>query len=110
MNIAYALDYIPRRMRELGFDDRYVTRYRHVLSIDKKSFVIKAHNQVLLFITPPFGIKIESEKGVFDLSDAKVNEQQYEHTGEVKVSNNSMSDTYLLFIQVIPQHKKRNKA
>ena len=109
MNLAFALDYIPRRMRELGFGERFVTRYRHVLLVDKTDMVIKADNQLLLFITPEFGVKIESEKGVFDLADLKVNEQQYEHTGEVKVSSNIGSNTYLLFIQVIPQHKKSSK-
>ena len=93
----------------MGFGDRYLTRYRHVLAVDKTELMFKADNQLLLFITPDFGVKIESEKGVFDLADNAVNEQQYEHTGEVKVSNSSGRDSYLIFIQVIPQHKKQNQ-
>jgi hypothetical protein len=120
MNLAFALDYIPRRMREMGFGDRYVTRYRHLRLNDAESIIIKAHNQLLLFIEvsaasglyvirgdPSDGIKIESERGVFDINDTTINEQQHEHSGEVKVSNSSGALTYVLFIQAIPQHKKK---
>ena len=124
MNLAFALDYIPRRMRELGFGDRYVTRYRNVRVNDGETIIIKAHNQLLLFVEsatsgamigamrggdPSDGIKIESERGVFDTMDHTINERQHEHTGEVRVTNSTGATIYILFIQVIPQHKKRKQ-
>ena len=109
MNIAFALDYIPRRMKELGHDDNYVTHYRHVRVEDKASVKIRAHNHLLLFISPEdLNITIQSRRGVFDLTDYSINEQQHEHSGVVEITNNTGQNLYALFIQVIPRNKPKN--
>ena len=107
MNLAFALDYIPRRMEEMGFGTEYITRYRHVFVEDKKQVTISAYNQYWYFIEPN-GLKIESERGVFDIADTAINIQQHEHSGKIKISNDTANmDVWILFIQVIPQHNSK---
>lgn len=109
MNIAFALDYIPRRMKELGHGENYLTRYRHVRVEDKATVKIKATNQLLLFITPEdLGVVVKSTRGVLNLTDYSINEQQHEHSGLVEITNNTGQNIYALFIQVIPQNKPKN--
>ena len=51
MKTEFALDYIPRRMCELGYGTNYITRWRH-LQIDARSTLnIDADNDDLLTIT-----------------------------------------------------------
>ena len=108
MNIAFALDYIPRRMQELGHGDNYVTRYRHVRVEDKETITIKAQNQFLLFISPEvINLRIKSPRGYFNLTDYTINEQQHEHSGNVEVHNDTGQNVYVLFIQVIPKNKSK---
>lgn len=110
MNLAFALDYIPRRMRELGFGERYVVRYRQLRLADKTATTFKAYNQLMLFIEPEvLGIKVESERGVFNLGDTVLNIQQHEHSAAIRVSNDTGTTVSVLFIQVIPQHKKQKR-
>lgn len=109
MNIAFALDYIPRRMKELGYGENYLTRYRHVRVEDKSSITINAYNQLLLFISPEgLNINIKSSRGIYNLSDYTINEQQHEHSGAVAISNNTGQDQYMVFVQVIPKNKTKN--
>jgi hypothetical protein len=109
MYLAFALDHIPRRMRELGFGDSYLTRYRHFLVEDQKVIEINADNQYWFFIEPE-NMHIESERGVFDLADISINIQQHEHSGKIIIANlAAKTDLWVLFIQVIPQHKSQTK-
>lgn len=108
MNIAFALDYIPRRMQELGHGDNYVTRYRHIRVEDKEALTLKARNQLLFFISPEvMNLHIKSSRGFFSLTDYTINEQQHEHSGNVSVHNDTGQNMYVLFIQVIPKHKPK---
>lgn len=108
MNIAFALDYIPRRMQELGHGDNYVTRYRHVRVQDKETVTIKAPNQLMLFISPEeIGVRLTSSRGFFNLTDYAINEQQHEHSGNVEIHNDTGQNMYALFIQVIPRNKTK---
>jgi hypothetical protein len=109
MNFSFALDSIPRRMKEMGYGENYLTRYRHVRIEKTPATVFKAHNQLLLFIEPLDSIKIESEKGVYNMLDTKVNEQQHEHSGIVTITNSNGGAVYILFIQVIPLNKPKKK-
>lgn len=109
MYLAFALDYIPRRMRELGYGENYVTRYRHLYVADKTVMKIDADNQLWMFIEPEAVVTISSERGVYDMYDTTINQQQHEHSGKIKVSNNSGRDVYVLFIQAIPTNKNNRK-
>lgn len=108
MYLAFALDHIPRRMRELGFEDQYLTRYRHLLIEDQQVLELNADNQYWFFIEPN-GLLIESERGVFNINDPTINIQQHEHSGKIIISNKTLgTNVWVLFIQVIPQHKNKS--
>ena len=108
MNIAFALDYIPRRMNELGYGENYITRYRQISLDTKFPTVINAYNQLLLFIDPVDGIQVKSKRGVLNYSDTTVTEQQHEHSGKVVVSTATYGKPpIVVFIQVIPLNPKK---
>ncbi len=50
-------------------------------------------------------VRVESETGVFDLSESTTNEMQYEHQNKIHISNYLPGINHLRFIQVIPKHK-----
>ena len=109
MELVFALDYIPRRMKELGFED-YAVRYRHIRLMDKKIQVIDAQNQFWLAINPNSQLTIRSKAGIFKSNDKTINELQYEHRGKITVYNDASVVIYQLFIQVIPLHSNKKKS
>lgn len=106
MNTVFAIDYIPRRMRELGFCDNYITRWRHFQIEARGSLRIDADNEFFMLIDPHVNVSVRSKFGVFDFSDTGINEMQYEHRGKIDVQNKARTPIMVLFIQVIPTHKK----
>lgn len=104
MNIAFALDFIPRRMKELGYDAEYMTRWRH-LRIDPNGVIkFAADNEYYYLISPNPSLTVKSKTGIYNLNDIGINEMQYEHKGKVKIVNQSANVQFAEFIQVIPFH------
>lgn len=104
MTIALALEYIPRRMQELGFGKEYYIRFRHLVLQANEHLDIESYNQFYILVDEPDMINITSEFGIFDLSMGKTNEQLYEHQGYISIQNYSASANHVRFIQVIPKH------
>jgi len=102
MTSDLALDYISRRMQEMGYGKKYLLRFRHVLLKVNESRELTAYNQIFLLIDPIATIRIESDVGLFDLNEYGANELQYEHRGRIKISNLSLSPTNARFLQAIP--------
>ena len=107
MTINLAIEYIPRRMRELGYDDNYIIRFRHFVLVDNQLINVRAFaGEFYLLVEESSSIKIESECGIYDRADQNTNELIYEHHGEITIFNKDRSVTAAKMIQVIPQHKK----
>jgi hypothetical protein len=105
MNTAFALDYIPRRMNELGYGNGYITRYRH-FQMDASSVLnIDAENEHYFLIEPSDNLLVKSKAGTYNINDESINEMQYEHRGKIKISNLSKNKQFVIFIQVIPFHQ-----
>lgn len=104
MNIALALEYIPRRMEELGHGKNYYIRFRHMVMQPNEHVDIEAYNQFYIMVDAPDKLNVTSEFGIFDLSFNKTNEQLYEHQGFISIQNYSASVNHVRFIQVIPKH------
>lgn len=96
-------EYIPRRMYELGQGTRYLVRFRHLVMQPKEKRKIYAGTHIFLLIDPCGDIRVESDVGLYDLSEEKAGEMQYEHRGEINVTNYSAFKGHVKFIQVIPQ-------
>lgn len=104
MTIALALEYIPRRMEELGYGKNYYIRFRHLVLQPKEHLDIEAYNQFYIMVDEPDKVNINSEFGMYDLSVDKTNEQLYEHQGFISIQNYARGVNHVRFIQVIPKH------
>lgn len=109
MTTALALEYIPRRMQELGHGSDYYIRFRHFVLTPNEKIEIEASNQFFFLVEEPEHVKIVSDFGFYDLSEDKTNEQFYEHQGIISVTNYAPTVTHVRFIQVIPIKKKEKE-
>ena len=105
MTINFALEYIPRRMHELGYKVDYFIRFRHLVLQPNEERTIDAYNQFFYLIEEVENVRVDSETGIFDLSESTTNEMQYEHQSKIQITNYLSGITHLRFIQVIPKHK-----
>ena len=103
MTIDLALEYIPKRMQELGFNEHYHLRMRHLILQPQAEVSISSYNQLVLLVDEVNDIRVESDTGVYDLTETNVNELTYEHQGAVKITNQSPLISRIRFIQVIPK-------
>jgi hypothetical protein len=102
MTSDLALEFISRRMQEMGYGKHYLLRFRHILLKLGEVREITAYNQIFLLIDPMNTIRIESDVGLFDINEDHANEMQYEHRGRIKITNLSLSPTNARFLQAIP--------
>lgn len=105
MTINLALEYIPRRMQELGYRADYYIRFRHLVLQPNEELILDADNQFFYLVEEAENVRVESETGVFDLSESTTNEMQYEHQNKIHISNYLPGINHLRFVQVIPKHK-----
>lgn len=103
MTAGLALEYISRRMKELCHGDNYHIRFRHFVISNNETYTIMAHNQLFILLEPSTGMLVESDTGMFDISFAGAREMQYEHQGEIRLTNFSLDNIHIRFIQVIPK-------
>ena len=103
MTSQLAIEYIPKRMCELGYGSQYMIRLRHLVLKPNEIRQMSVHNQLMILIEPYCNVRIESTAGVFDLSEDFVNEMQYEHRGDIKIINYSFFINHVRLIQVIPK-------
>jgi hypothetical protein len=110
MTSDLALDYISRRMQEMGHGKMYLLRFRHILLKEAEVREVTAYNQIFILIEPIQTIRIESDVGLFDLNEDHANEIQYEHRGLIKIANLSLSRTNVRFLQAIPINNTENAS
>jgi hypothetical protein len=104
MTTDLALAYISRRMEELGYGNNYFIKCRHFSLQPEEERVIDAYNELFIFIDGDNEVVVSSEFGVYDLNDAGINEQQYEHQGKLTITNKAKILKQVKFIQAIPKH------
>lgn len=106
MTIELALDYISKRVCELGYANDYTIRLRHFVLQPKESRKIDSYNQFFVLLEPYCELRIESTNALFDMSEDQINELQYEYRGEITLTNQSVFTSHARFIQVIPKFCK----
>lgn len=104
MTIDLAIEYIPRRMNDLGVGTDYYMRFRHFVLQPSEQIRLAADNQFFILVSETADVRIVSDFGLYDLSDMSTNEQDYEHQGTITISSHSKSVIHLRFIQVIPKN------
>ncbi len=107
MNTALALEYIPRRMRELGYGSDYYIRFKHFVLQPNEKMELNAYNQFFILVEEVADVRVESEFGLYDIAEDKINEQSYEHQGSITIHNCLSTINHIRFIQVIPKHKPK---
>jgi hypothetical protein len=103
MTVALALEYIPRRMKELGYGTAYSIRFRHLVLRPGEKRKINGYGEIFLLVNATSDITIKSEFGIYDPVSEAINELQYEHQGMIRVRNYSSQQQAVQFIQLIPQ-------
>ena len=106
MTTDLALAYISKRVCELGYGSNYTIRLRHLVLQPTEERRISLHNQFFVLIEPYCDMRIESGAGIFDLSEDMANELQYEHSGDITITNHSIFINPVRFIQIIPNFCK----
>lgn len=109
MTETFALDYIPRRMKQLGYGNEYETEFQHFVLQPNEHLDIKAYNEFYILVKEVDNVNIKSDFGMFDLSFDKINKQQYVHQGFISIHNYSSSVNHVRFIQVIPMYASKAK-
>lgn len=104
MTIALALEYIPRRMNDIGVGSNYFLRFKHFVLRSMETIEIDADNQFFILVDEVADISIQSEFGIYDLSESNISELQYEHQGKIILYNYSADIKRVRFIQVIPKN------
>ena len=109
MTTALAIEYIPRRMRDLGHGDNYYLRLVHFRLQAGEIKTIDATGGFYILVEEPANVVVESDMGVFNTTITAVNELQYEHQGQITITNSTATISSIRFIQVIPKTKKQKK-
>ena len=105
MTVDLALEYIPRRMQELGYGCEYHIRFRHFRLLPGAVEKLAAFNQLFILVEPPEDVTVESDTGLFNVAEDGSNEMQYEHRGNITITNNSALSAHTRMIQVIPKYQ-----
>lgn len=100
MTERFILEYIPHRMKQLGFTNYHI-RYRDVLIRGLDTLVIDAYNELYFIIDNPDNLLIESDYGVYDSSGYYEVENIYQHRGEIVITNLNEPNQRIKLIQVI---------
>jgi membrane protease subunit (stomatin/prohibitin family) len=103
MNSAIVIEYIKKRMSELGHGDCYTLCLRHFIIASGGQVTIDAPNQLMVLIEPVEMVQVLSDNGLYDLSITYSNELQYEHTGSIKMQSYAGDRAiHVRFVQAIP--------
>lgn len=103
MNAAIVMDYVKKRMIELGHAENYSIYLRHYIIEAAGTITFDAPNEMWVLIEPVEMLYILSQNGLYDISVTYNNEVQYEHTGRIEMKNYTGDRAiHARFIQVIP--------
>jgi hypothetical protein len=104
MTAEVALDYIPRRMKELGYGDDYSLRYVHFVLNAGETRQVEATCQFYILIEEPANVMVDSDMGIYSPAPQYINQMQYEHEGRIILKNLDVANTQTIrFIQVVPK-------
>jgi hypothetical protein len=100
MSEQFILDFIPRRIEELGYKD-FKIRYRDFLVEENSSKTILAYNSLYFLAGDPQGVVIESYYGLYDTINFEAEDNIHQHRGEIVITNPGTDKKRIKFIQVI---------
>lgn len=105
MTPELAYDYVKRRMMELAQGNEYHIRFRHFVLSPQEARKIEQGLQMFVLTENTDNLRIQSEMGIYDLLETAANELQYEHQGNMTLTNYSPNPLHVKMIQVIFKHR-----
>lgn len=103
MTEGTAIEFARLTMKELGVGDCYTLRYRQIQIPPHRKVELKASNEIIILIKPPYFLKAYSKAGILNRTDKFINEHQYIHRGKtVLINQNSKAYLNATVLQVIP--------
>jgi len=100
MTEQFILQYVPERIRQLGYRKHY-TRYRDFVVDGGSSVSLPAYNELYFIVDDPPGVIVESDYGLYDTTDNPVHDNVHQHRGEITIRNTCTEKRRIKFIQVI---------
>jgi hypothetical protein len=100
MTEHFILQYIPGRIRQLGYR-KYHIRYKDITISAYSKQVLTAYNELYFVVDDPKGIWLESDYGVYDGIDESAASNMHEHRGEITIENPGNERRRIKLIQVI---------
>lgn len=100
MSEQFILQFIPKRVKQLGYTN-YHLRYRDLVVDGNKSIRIPAYNELYFIVDDPSGLVVESDYGLYDSSDDPIEESVHQHRGEITITNSKSVKRRIKFIQLI---------
>jgi hypothetical protein len=94
------IQYVPERIRQLGFTD-YHLRYRDLMIVKQSSMTVTAWNELYFIVDDPPDVIVESDYGIYDSTENPVEENVHQHRGEIVIRNKSSKSKRIKFVQVI---------
>lgn len=94
------IQYVPERIRKLGFTD-YHLRYRDLMLSKQSSMTVTAWNELYFIVDDPPDVIVESDYGIYDSTENPVEENVHQHRGEIVIRNKSSKSKRIKFVQVI---------
>ncbi|MDQ3073035.1 MAG: hypothetical protein M3Q97_07225 [Bacteroidota bacterium] len=102
MSEEFILDFIPARIRAMGYT-HYHLRYRDIVLPAGGKREIEAYNDLYFLIGDPEGLSIDSDYGLYDstASNGTGTEHTHQHRGLITIFNQESISKKVKFIQVI---------
>ena len=94
------LNYIPQRMKQLGYTE-WIIRHRDFGLSDFSEIRIQAYNELFFIIGDPPGFDVQSDYGLYGQGEGFLKENIHEHRGDIRIVNNSDDSRRIQLIQVI---------
>jgi hypothetical protein len=100
MTEQFILQYIPQRVKQLGYTNYHV-RYRDMVLEGNTSLTIAAYNELYFIVDDPPGLTVDSNYGLYDSTDEPIEESVHQHRGEITITNPGADRRRIKFIQLI---------
>ena len=94
------LNYIPQRMKQLGYSE-WIIRHRDFGLEEFSKISIQAFNELFFIIGEPKDFLVQSDYGLYVQGEGFLSENVHEHRGEIQIINNSDQSSRIQLIQVI---------
>ncbi len=99
MSEQFILQYIPERIKELGYKQYHLSYCDKVIGASR-SQSIEAYNALYFIVDDPLGLIIESDYGLYDTTDNPAADNVHQHRGEIIITNPGASSRRIKFIKV----------